>query len=423
MAKHAFLSASGAPAWLRCEAKPWREEGLPDKTSEYAIEGTRAHAMLEDLLLAYCTNPADFIAKDRERLIESSLEMATHYDPDMAEYVAKTYEYVTSIGVWSNVYPEQRLSISHITGEEGAEGTADVVIVKGTELTVVDLKYGMGVKVEAEENEQLLIYGAAALKEFDLIGEIKTLKLVISQPRLNFISEWILTVEEVDKRIEAIKEIGNRILSTKGGGPHLLAIPGDKQCRFCKVKATCQEYRAFTFSTVADDFVDLSQSSQVIEKVKAAEVRVVNSDDQHLATCMDAVDLIEQWCKAVRDEVRTRLMQDNFTDTRWKLVKGKAGNRALGGTEDDLIDIADHHGVPVDQLFQKKLQSIPQLEKQFKKDHPVFWAKVEGLIVRTDGQPTMAPASDKRPAINNMVLSFQVLEDDEFGEALIGLTK
>lgn len=47
MAKHAFLSASGAAAWMRCEAKVWRERGLPDETSPYAEEGTKAHALLE----------------------------------------------------------------------------------------------------------------------------------------------------------------------------------------------------------------------------------------------------------------------------------------------------------------------------------------------------------------------------------------
>jgi len=47
---------------------------------------------------------------------------------------------------------EQRLSIEAITKEPGAKGTSDAVILAGEELVIVDLKYGRGVKVDADEN-------------------------------------------------------------------------------------------------------------------------------------------------------------------------------------------------------------------------------------------------------------------------------
>lgn len=45
--KHALLSASSAHRWLECTAAPRFEEQFPDGTSEYAEEGTLAHAICE----------------------------------------------------------------------------------------------------------------------------------------------------------------------------------------------------------------------------------------------------------------------------------------------------------------------------------------------------------------------------------------
>lgn len=42
---HAFLSPSGAPAWLLCNLKPWLEKDLPDTSSAAADEGTAAHEL------------------------------------------------------------------------------------------------------------------------------------------------------------------------------------------------------------------------------------------------------------------------------------------------------------------------------------------------------------------------------------------
>jgi len=47
MAKHAFLSASGASRWLACTPSAQLEQQFPATTSEYAEEGTAAHELGE----------------------------------------------------------------------------------------------------------------------------------------------------------------------------------------------------------------------------------------------------------------------------------------------------------------------------------------------------------------------------------------
>lgn len=92
---------------------------------------------------------------------------------------------------------EQRVDFSHITGVEESFGTADGIIIAGNELQIHDLKYGKGVRIDAEQNEQLQLYALGALEQFSMLYDFETVRLFIHQPRLNHVSEWSLTVQEL----------------------------------------------------------------------------------------------------------------------------------------------------------------------------------------------------------------------------------
>jgi len=212
MSQHATLSPSGAHRWLHCPGSVALEAGYPDDSSEFADEGTAAHFLAEQCLLQRA-NASEFI--DMEIALWADPETETSgvnfavsllgkkgltisnsftVGDDMAGHVQKYVDYVRAIG--GELMVEQRLSIEHLTGEPGAKGTADAVIVLGDEIIIVDLKYGRGVKVSAEKNEQLAIYALAALREFEFLGDFKRVRLVINQPRLDHVSEWDLQIGE-----------------------------------------------------------------------------------------------------------------------------------------------------------------------------------------------------------------------------------
>lgn len=245
---HAFLSASGSPYWMICEAKPWREKDLPQYDSIYAIEGTTAHKMLEHFV-----TPGGALTPSEEESIVKSY-------PEMANEVQKTISLILKYD-YTELYSEKKVDISYITGEQGAVGTVDVILVGKDHVTIIDLKYGKGVKVNAVDNSQLLIYGAAALNEYNRTGEINTLNMVIHQPRIkNHVSEWTLTRGEVKEKIIPIRETSKRILSAKGGDLSLRATPGRKQCQFCRAKSVCPEYVANKKPKAVDsDFEDLTK--------------------------------------------------------------------------------------------------------------------------------------------------------------------
>lgn len=205
MSAHATLSPSSASRWLHCPGSVALHAQVEDTGSTFAAEGTAAHFLAEKCL-TQGANAESFIdmvivVHDYGTDFEVSLIGVGVCNPirftvgdEMAGNVQQYVDYVRSIP--GELMVEQRLSISHLTGEENSFGTSDAVVLAGDEIVIIDLKYGRGVKVDAERNEQLAIYALAALREFEFLGEFKRARLVIHQPRLGHVSEWSLPIGE-----------------------------------------------------------------------------------------------------------------------------------------------------------------------------------------------------------------------------------
>lgn len=351
-------------------------------------------------------------------------------------------------------------------------GTSDTVILDpaNQRLTIIDLKYGRGVQVFAEENEQLMLYALGALDEFDPLDEITEVVLAIHQPRLGHYDEWAVSVADLRKFEQHAKERAYHALQV-AENEHPEAVrhhlkPGPDQCRFCKAKGACPAVRDEVLATVAGDFtalddapaptlkdatehyielgkgevaVSISDAEKIIAAahdvapkavdfmanddgrahneahfivkkptirpmLDGAENRVTALDDQHLAVCMDALDLIEGWCKAVRAEAERRLLAGKPVPG-YKLVTGKQGNRAWS-VEDEAREMLKSFRLKVEEMYDLSLISPTTAEKLKttvdEKGKPLIgpkqWTKLQALITRSEGKPSVAPAADKRPA-------------------------
>ena len=147
---HALLSPSAAHRWLNCTAAPRLEADQPDSGSEYAREGTLAHAYCAKHLKTFLGLPTD--GEDKERA-----EYAQYHTGEMDEY---TETYKTIVLEKFNearahtgdalLLVETRLDFSKWVPD--AFGTGDAVIIADGILDIIDFKYGKGVKVEAVEN-------------------------------------------------------------------------------------------------------------------------------------------------------------------------------------------------------------------------------------------------------------------------------
>lgn len=184
MSGHARLSPSGAHRWMACPGSVVLEADYPDKGSVYADEGTAAHT-----LASWCLE--DGADADQYRDIEIVVgERKFTVTQDMIDYVQDYVKLVREYAHGGQLLVEQKVPIGHLTGEEGATGTSDAVIVRRDELVVMDLKYGMGVKVDAEANPQLMMYALGAYEAFHVLGEFQIVTMVIHQPRLNHVAEY-----------------------------------------------------------------------------------------------------------------------------------------------------------------------------------------------------------------------------------------
>ncbi len=422
---HSLWSASKFESIMLCPGKLAMELGRPDSTSAYAAGGTAAHQVLT-WALQENTPASSYLGREID--VEGQLFTV---DDEMAEHVQHCLDYVRdAAGDDGLILVDQRVNYARYLGvpENEAWGTLDVAIARGVELTVLDFKYGRGVEVEAgahregsyKPNPQLGLYALGAI---DLMGEMtgdtfERVKLVISQPRVRSAAseydmpakallDWV-SVDPVSAVMEAKDALA---LANDGGDITPLLVPGEKQCKFCKAKATCPALRDEVSTTVGtgsaaspDDFIDLVQAPSVM------------SESEWLAACLNKVDLIEDWCKAIRAEAEHRL-QSGLDVPGYKLVQGKRGNRQWSDKE-QVEAMLKTFRLKAEEMYDFSIKSPAQIAKlgpTLDKDGnpkpvkegapapligPRQWPKLAALITQSDGKLHVAPASDPRPAIS-----------------------
>ncbi len=409
--KHAKRAPSSAHRWAGEQGCPGSVVLLADwhdTSSIYAKRGTCAHCAADEIL-------SSAIRKDKWKPVEAATLIGKKYpvdgeemtfDAEMAEWVD---DYVERVGTfWSPgkvLYPERRVLVGHITGEDGAKGTSDCAIVDpaSMEVIIIDLKTGSGVQVDAAGNEQLILYAAGAIHELELVwGEFKTVRII--QPPKRHYDEWAVDYPTFMGHVERIRAGGQLVDRAEreaiAVNPEddtawaaLYLHPSEDNCRFCRPDCPARR-RAVDHVTTevasAGDFRDLGDNS--------------------LSTAMDKVGMVEDWCKDIRAECERRLFLGERV-TGWKLVQGKQGNRAWNDAEAAERDLRALK-VPVGQFTESKMKSVAQLEK-IKKQHPDAWEAVQQHISRSPGKPSVAPASDPRPemATNAVAADFREIKE------------
>lgn len=269
---HALFSPSSAYTWIECRASTAAQLGQPDESSEYADDGTASHELAK-----WCLDAGTDADAYMGRVIKVG-EREFEVDEERAEYVQTYVQGVRDLiaayelaGATVTMYVEQRLSIQHITGEKGAKGTSDCVLIAvwedgRAEICVIDLKYGCGVQVFAENNYQGMIYAEAARNEHADFYDFTNVRIVIHQPRVSEKpSEWSITPAALQEWIASVAkpaaEQGMLYIDSVDFVPLMLGDfkPGEKQCRFCRAKATCPALAAHVEATIGADFESMAE--------------------------------------------------------------------------------------------------------------------------------------------------------------------
>ena len=246
---HALLKASSAVRWINCPPSARLEDEYEDESSEYAKEGTVAHA-LAALQLKQALNLVTEEEYNNElnsiKGITQQLKtkVKTIFKEEMFDYVGEYVDLVMDLyneekskyGDEVKIYIEKLVWFDHIAPE--GFGTCDCGIVSPEKYIVIDFKYGRGVGVSAEKNPQLLLYGFGFMKENgDEVGE-RLLETYISQPRSRF--KTFSEDEYLPTRLKYWKGVLKKAA--------MIAYVGEGEkncgdwCRFCNHKEDCEEY-------------------------------------------------------------------------------------------------------------------------------------------------------------------------------------
>lgn len=364
MGKHALLSASASHRWLNCTPSVRLSEGIPDKGSEYAQEGTDAHSLCEFKLRNLLGMPAIDPTEHLSWYNGEMEECAENYASYVLELLEKAKETCTD----PVVLVEQRVDFSRFV--ENGFGTADCIIIADGTMNVVDYKHGKGVEVSAESNPQMMLYALGALEIFDGIYDIEEVRMTIFQPRIGNIS-----VSSMVK--SALLEWANGELAEKAA----LAYEGSGDfacgdwCRFCKAKAICRKRAEENLKMAQYDFAPAD-----------------TLDETEIAAVLDRADELASWVTDVKEYALSQALH-GVRYPGYKVVEGRSARKYTN--EDAVAQVVSD---AVYDPYAHKVLGLTEMQKLLGKQK--FNELLAAFIVKPQGKPVLVPDTDKRPIMN-----------------------
>lgn len=381
MTAHALLSASSSSRWLACPPSARLEARFPDGQSPYAAEGTQAHALAEGLL-QQCEEDGGvpFVLSGPE------------WPKDMLDYVDV---YVSIVLEKLNearkktpdavLLVEQRLDFSPWVPE--GFGTGDAVVISDNTLEIIDLKYGKGVPVSAEDNSQMRLYALGAFHNYGILYDFDRITMTIVQPRLDSVSSQTVDLKDLLDWGDKVKLVAAKAWRGEGeycAGPH---------CRFCRAAVRCKKLAEYNLDCLRYEFMaaDLMDPEDIVEVLK------VEAD-------------VTSWLKTVKEYALDQAVNHGEKFPGMKLVEGRSVRTVTD--EKGLAQKLTEEGYT--NIYKPvALKGITDLEKVCGKKN---FVKLSGeFVTKPPGRPVLVPENDKRPvwAPDKEIIDELTKEEDE----------
>ena len=471
---HAFWNPSGIASVLLCAGQKALEQGRPDTTNEHAASGTASHQVLTWALQrgkdagdwVGITIDLDAAGRVLPPIRPASAETAYSFkvDDERAERVQVCIDYVRNLQAQDEhavLLVDKRVNHAARIGVPADQGfgTLDVAVILPTlrKAYFIDYKDGRGYVSAGSTidgpNPQVACYAGGAIDMLSIAHDFDDFEIVLSivQPRCSQVpQEHSMTLPELDAWFETVakpaitrsrvavdtyRPTGDAVVRLQWEETFLQ--PGESQCQYCRAKTTCPALRDDVTETVfgepmatASDFMG-AETTTISHAIEEAVVQIWSGApiNDWVGAALDKVDMIEDWCKALRAEAERRMLAGEEIPG-YKLVQGKQGPRAWTD-EAEAEKILKAMLRTNELVYDFKLISPTSAEKlaginpktgepQKLKDGdpkppigPRQWPKLQALIKRSPGKPHVAPLSDSREPLKLATAAddFDVIED------------
>jgi len=385
---HALLSPSAAKRWMSCPPSARLEskikDKLGDKSSVYAEEGTLAHAVSELKLRRENGELNQFNFEQRMKDLGDIPKEIDRFTDYYVDIVLEKWYAAMKFCPDAQLVVEQKLDMNDWVPK--CFGTSDAIVVSDDVLVVMDFKYGKGVPVSAEGNPQARLYGLGAINQFGALYDFEEVHNIIIQPRLDSVTEEVMTRQELLDWGKSIKPLAEA--AWKGEGE----FHTGEHCRFCRAKAICT-------TRVIEAMSVLSHSFDAPDTIR----------DEDIPGILEVLPVAEDWIRDIRAYAQAQAIRGQHWPG-FKLVRGRRPGRQWKN-EDDVVDILARAGYGQDQYAETRLKSCSEMEKML--GRAGFRALLGGCVAQGEGHLTLVPESDTRTEYTSSAEAIDDLLDDE----------
>lgn len=392
MTEHSnVVGGSTARRRLMCAASYQLEQTVPKPPgSAFAERGSMLHAAMELLLTADPRTTED-VEDHLDALIGQDLGFEGHsitremIDEKIAPALDAWFRLDKEFG-FVDFWLEQRLSLETVI--PGAFGTTDVIAIdRNMVVHDLDWKFGDGIPVAVESNEGNAFYSGGILHDPD--EEMLELRrkldehygddpiqfmFHIVQPRAGVsddpLQSWATDEDWIEAFLDQLAQQMDLAVQKEPPEPKT----GD-WCKFCPAKSVCPAQQQLVLATE-------KKNPEIMTGVE-------------LAKCLEMADRAKEWADEIY-AVALRELENGAQVPGFKLVQKRASRKWID--EDEVIAACRTSKVKVDDMYNKTLKSPAQMEKSAKN---VFAKKLHKMVHSISSGVTIAPESDKRPAVSD----------------------
>ena len=395
MSDHSVFSPSGSAKWINCPGSLNMEKDIPNESSEAASHGTAAHE-LADRCMVY-QKPASFFLG--EQITADGIKFDV--DDEMVLAVQMYLDYCNALEGQHEWFEKKVHFEKWVPGGYGKSDYTKIQVLYPEEshvehhvINVVDLKYGKGVKVYADHNSQAMIYSLGALETYSYMFDFQDSDIVncaIVQPRLDHIDEFKISVGK-------LKEWARKTLlpAVEEANKENPACHAGWWCDkgFCRARTVCTTLSEFHLKTVSEDFKVIGEDFTLRDTSQLS--------NQDLSWLLKRTEGIVSWANGLKSKAFEELNAGRSVPD-FKLVQGKKKNKAFKEKDETKLEASlIELGLEREEVITEQIKTPTQIEKTVKvkkldeEKYKEFW-------VQADGDPTIAKASDPKPAIKSEV--------------------